>query len=93
VPEITVDPAALVAVARPLVAVGDRLGALSGAVKPVFGQVGPDELSDALEDFAHRWRLGLRTLAGAAALAGEQLSGAGSTYDGVEVLVRGWSHG
>lgn len=90
-PELVVDPAALVAVAGPLAEAADRLAAVAAALPPAPEEPGPSELAHALDDSAHVWRTALRALASGLALAGEQLVSAATAYDAVEALVVDWA--
>jgi hypothetical protein len=91
VPEIDVDPAALVAVTRPLLTVADRLAGVAAALTRVGGDLGPADVLHALEDAAHVWQPALLDLAATAAVASEHVSSAGSVYASVEEMVSDWS--
>ena len=90
-PELVVDPAALLAVAGPLAAVADRLDAVAAALPGLALSSGPDDVTRALEDAAHVWQRALRGIALAVDGAGERLVSAASAYDGVEATVRDWA--
>ena len=90
-PELVVEPAALQALARPLVDVGRALDAvLASDVLGARAACGP-EVAEALEDFALAWSTGLAALGAAAATAGASLASVASSYDAVDALVGDWA--
>lgn len=90
-PELAVDPAALLDVAESLGQVADRLAALSAALPRPEAAVGSVDLVHALENAVHTWQNAVRGAAIAVGAQRDQLVAAASTYEGVEALVSDWS--